>query len=694
MKIFFIIFLLIANICYGQTYPEFTPKRYTAGDTVKVTSKNSLFVALRTFNASSVPSNNSYWKYIGPIPIPVDPNAVTVEKLDARLKLVETRLKVVEDKINNQTPPDTIIPPVNAPPVARAGSGQTITLPTNTAILNGSLSTDADGSIVSYRWTLGATTVSNSSIVTVQFSQSGSFNYTLTVTDNKGATATDNITVTVNPAVVVPPPPTGTTTSLSFTSIPFSDPDIISPGRGAEQWHNSSARIPNPTESQPIGTENSLDVYYRFESYRLYNSNGTFNWSYFDGLVESAINRGQKLSFGIMHFNGDGGGGTSYGGGESAYPQSLHNAMQSESTKDVLVGGEWLANWNSPSFIQFLRDENTAIRNRLISERHTPTSGPNAGKSVLYGDAIYVIDIRGFGNWGEWHIGDIASSWNGQPNRPTIATLKAIIDAHTQVFDRWPLGMMIAGYDGGASGVPLFHPYPEVAHYALTARNAWGKVGARRDQVGAPDGYLRNMLEGNSLTYNGSPRFSVLFLDLWKEAPVTGEPNPGVAAITGMSDLLGQINLYHHVSFGNGNYPIGSQLNTSTRNTIREGFKRAGYRLELKGGKVVTGDNKISVTLNWQNVGVTPTYENWQVLYELVSSNGTVVTLGASTFKPKLFLPSTQATVVTDTFNEGLSGTYTLRVTIIDPAGYRQPLPLAITGRQSNGSYNLTTITL
>ncbi|HRP30433.1 MAG TPA: hypothetical protein PKV73_01010 [Agriterribacter sp.] len=614
MKILLIILLFIANVCFGQNYPEFTPKRYNAGDTVKVTSKNSLFVALRTFNASSVPSNNSYWKYIGPIPVAPDPNAITLEKLDARLKSAEqsisslnSRLKSVEDKLNQPLPPVDTTP---TPP---------------------------------------------------------------------------------------PPPATGTTINLSFTSIPFSDPDIISPGRGAEQWHNSTARIPNPTESQPIGTENSLDVYYRFESHRLYNSNGTFNWSYFDGLVKSAIDRGQKLSFGIMTYNDDGGGGTSYDGAESAYPLFLHTQMQAESTKDVRVGSEWLPNWNSAKYIQFLRDMHTGIVSRLKTERHTPTSGPNAGKSVLYGDAIYVIDIRGFGNWGEWHIGGIADNWNSQPNRPTIATLKAIIDAHTQIFDKWPLGMMIAGYDGGASGVPLFHPYPEVAHYALTAKNAWGDVGARRDQVGAPDGYLKNMLEGNNITYNGSPKFSTLFLEKWKTAPITGEPNPGVAAITNMVDLLGvngQILKYHHVSFGNGNYPIGSQLSTTARNNIREGFKLAGYRLELKGGKVVTGDSKISITLNWQNVGSTPTYESWQVLYELVSSSGTVVTLGASTFNPKLFLPQSQQTVITDTFNEGLSGTYTLRIKIIDLNGYRQPLSLAIQGRQSNGAYNLCQLSL
>jgi hypothetical protein len=580
----------------------------------------------------------------------------------------------------------------NLAPVARAGNDITITLPTSSVTLDGSASTDADGTIAIYKWTgLGGVIGSGTSRVTVTGLSEGTYTYRLTVTDDKGATHFDELLVTVKPAIIPIP---GTTVNFSFNQIPYSDPDIISPGRGAEQWHNSSARIPNPTESQPIGTENSLDVYYRFEAWRLQDAQGNFTWSYFDGLIQDAINKGQKLSFGIMTYNDDGGGGTNYGGGESAYPQFLHNQMQSEGAKDVLLGGEWLPNWNSQYYINYLKSIHTAIVNRLKTQFYTPTSGINAGKRVLYGDAIYIIDVRGFGNWGEAHIGGIANDWNSQPNKPTIATLKAIIDAHTQIFDKWPLGMMIAYYDGGASGVPLFHPYPEVAWYALTARNAWGETGARRDQVGAPDGYLKAMLENNNLSYNGSPLFKTLFLEKWKNAPITGEPNPGVAPITGMADLIGQVNLYHHTSFGNGNYPDGSALPLATRNTIRAAFKRAGYRLILTGGKAVTSTGSIAITLNWQNIGITPTYENWDVVYELVSSSGAVTTLGTSSVKPKLILPATTPTVVVDTFSENVTGTYTLRMVVKDPSGYRQPAPIAIQGRSASGYYNLGTVSL
>jgi parallel beta-helix repeat protein len=96
-----------------------------------------------------------------------------------------------------------ILPPpptVNFAPVANAGPDQTITLPTSTVTLNGS-GMDIDGTIVSYAWNVMSTT---SQSVTLTGLTAGTYAYTLTVTDDKGATGTDTVKVTVNPA---PPAP-------------------------------------------------------------------------------------------------------------------------------------------------------------------------------------------------------------------------------------------------------------------------------------------------------------------------------------------------------------------------------------------------------------------------------------------------------------------------------------------------------
>jgi hypothetical protein len=106
----------------------------------------------------------------------------------------------------NATASDSVIIIVNATdnqaPVANAGPNQVITLPANSVTLNGSASSDADGSIVSYTWakTAGGTaTISNSnkSIATVSNLQAGQYTFELTVTDNRGASSRKTVRVTV-----------------------------------------------------------------------------------------------------------------------------------------------------------------------------------------------------------------------------------------------------------------------------------------------------------------------------------------------------------------------------------------------------------------------------------------------------------------------------------------------------------------
>ncbi|MEP6927812.1 MAG: PKD domain-containing protein, partial [Ginsengibacter sp.] len=89
----------------------------------------------------------------------------------------------------------------NQSPIANAGPDQSIT--TSTANLSGS-GTDADGTITTYawKWVSGpntATVVSSSSPSTgVTGMQPGTHVFSLTVTDNNGATNTDLLSVTVN----------------------------------------------------------------------------------------------------------------------------------------------------------------------------------------------------------------------------------------------------------------------------------------------------------------------------------------------------------------------------------------------------------------------------------------------------------------------------------------------------------------
>jgi hypothetical protein len=96
----------------------------------------------------------------------------------------------------------------NKPPIANAGSDTTVTLPRDSTLLEGTASTDPDGTIVSYRWAKITGPVSaniitpGSSKKLVKSLVGGVYQFELTVTDNGGLSAKDTVQIIVdNPAV-------------------------------------------------------------------------------------------------------------------------------------------------------------------------------------------------------------------------------------------------------------------------------------------------------------------------------------------------------------------------------------------------------------------------------------------------------------------------------------------------------------
>lgn len=103
-------------------------------------------------------------------------------------------------------PDAVVVPPVNKPPTANAGTDITIQLPLSSVILNGSGS-DSDGVIMAYKWTgKGTIAAPDKPVTQVSGLVEGDYVYTLTVTDDKGATASDTVTVHVLAAEVNQPP--------------------------------------------------------------------------------------------------------------------------------------------------------------------------------------------------------------------------------------------------------------------------------------------------------------------------------------------------------------------------------------------------------------------------------------------------------------------------------------------------------
>ena len=101
----------------------------------------------------------------------------------------------------------TPAPSGNKPPVANAGSDQTITLPINAVTLDGSKSTDPDNNITNYLWTnisgSSGFTIANANATQTQVNNlvEGVYLFELKVTDNGALFSKDTVQVKVSAAV-------------------------------------------------------------------------------------------------------------------------------------------------------------------------------------------------------------------------------------------------------------------------------------------------------------------------------------------------------------------------------------------------------------------------------------------------------------------------------------------------------------
>lgn len=115
----------------------------------------------------------------------------------------------VEAGVNVDVTFNVVCTALNQPPTADAGPDQTVTDTDDSGsedvTLDGSGSTDADGTIESWSWTVEGTEIATTEMATVTFDV-GTYNVTLTVTDNDGATDSDNVMITVEAPVGNQPP--------------------------------------------------------------------------------------------------------------------------------------------------------------------------------------------------------------------------------------------------------------------------------------------------------------------------------------------------------------------------------------------------------------------------------------------------------------------------------------------------------
>ncbi|MBN8577745.1 MAG: gliding motility-associated C-terminal domain-containing protein [Cytophagales bacterium] len=185
------------------------PQAFAGPDQVLVLPTNSVTLFGTGSDADGIVVSYLWTKLSGPAATLTNDNTATLSLSNLVEGVYTFRLTVTDDKgaTNNDDVVVTVnSAAVNQPPIANAGPDLIVTLPTNTANINGSGS-DADGFIASYLWTkvsgptvtLGTAT---NAVLTVNNLLEGIYTFRLQVTDNNGASAIDDMTLTVNPASI------------------------------------------------------------------------------------------------------------------------------------------------------------------------------------------------------------------------------------------------------------------------------------------------------------------------------------------------------------------------------------------------------------------------------------------------------------------------------------------------------------
>ena len=128
-------------------------------------------------------------------------------------------------------------------------------------------------------------------------------------------------------------------------------------------------------------------------------------------------------------------------------------------------------------------------------------------------------------------------------------------------------------------------------------------------------------------------------------------------------------------------------------------LKSLGYRLVLQNlshPSTATAGQPLTITMDWQNVGVAPNYRNDVLAVQLRDASGSSVLTANTGIAVKNWLPGTTYHVTpTVTLPAGLTpGTYTVAIGIVDPATMNPVVQLAIQGRDANGWYPLSTVSV
>ncbi|GEM_PF-2000279 len=423
----------------------------------------------------------------------------------------------------------------------------------------------------------------------------------------------------------------GPAVTFNPTVIPVGEPEIANPGRGFAYYGDGNG---------PSSTWQLSDYYVRVCWRDLEPTQGQYNFSSIDKGLADVTSKGGIVGLRVMPA-------TEWQ--LNCIPDYLKSLMPKGFSVSGSTGSLYIPDWNDPDYVSRFQALFQAL-----------------GAKYANNPRIGFIDMSGYGCYAEWHM----YCGNNPPIKypsstgatdVTQATLKALIDAQTQAF-------------------------PNKQFLTLTA-NQYAREYALSLPMVKPVGQRRDCLGVENISFS-PPTY-------WQKAPIFLEYCGGANYQKGYDGAVAT----HATWIGSANLGSYNSLSAANQSLIKQTILKSGYRYVLNNlnfpSQLGVGQ-QFTVTSNWSNVNIAPTYYDWNVMIQLKNTSGTVAWEGKSTLNLKTLLPENLANV-TDTFTLPATvpnGTYAVAVKVVDPGNIFQPMKLAIQSRQSDGSYNLGTVTV
>ena len=277
------------------------------------------------------------------------------------------------------------------------------------------------------------------------------------------------------------------------------------------------------------------------------------------------------------------------------------------------------------------------------------------------------IDIGSVGLWGEWHF------WATTPTipQPSASTMRLIIDKYVEYFPNTPLVQQLENATGLAHAVSK-------------------GTGFRGDCIGNVENQMPYLYEPNIASAHAQ--------DAWKKGPINFETCWDIRRWVEEGWNLRYIMdwmLAHHVSgLTNKNAPVPS----SAMAEVQRLLTKMGYRYvlrELRHQQKARAGNLVTLSMDWENIGVAPSYGRYVLAMQLRYVTGRVVATQATQNSVKQWMPGPLAVDEELALPSPLApGTYTIALALVDPSSGQPQIRLAISGRESSGWYPVSTITI